>query len=217
LGQVLEEIRGSEASLRRTIDTIPALVSSFLPDGSNEGMNRRWQDYTGLSHEESQREEWQLAVHSDDLPPLVEKFRQARATGEPDEIEARLRRHDGVFRWFFVRAEPLRDDTGSVVKWYATSTDIEDRKQAEEKLRQDECELRQITDAIAQTIVVNETDGMPIYANKAMLDYTGLTIDDVTRPDFSRVSFIRRISSGSATYGRRHSCGAFPSNLKHEY
>jgi PAS domain S-box-containing protein len=72
----------------------------------------------------------------------MERFRQARALGEPDEIETRLRRHDGVFRWFFARAEPLRDDKGNVTKWYATSTDIEDRKQAEEKLRQEERELR---------------------------------------------------------------------------
>jgi formate hydrogenlyase transcriptional activator len=184
LRQVLEEIRGSEANLRRTIDTIPALVSGFLPDGSNEFMNQRWHDYTGLSPEDSQHGGWQQPVHADDLPPLMERFRQARATGEPGDIETRLRRRDGVFRWFVVRAEPLRDDAGKVVKWYATSTDIEDRKQAEEKLRQDERELRQITDAIAQTIVVNDVDGTPIYANKAVLDYTGLTIDDVTRPDF---------------------------------
>jgi formate hydrogenlyase transcriptional activator len=184
LRQLLEEIRRSEANLHRTIDTIPALVSSFFPDGSNESMNQRWHDYTGLSAEESQRGGWQRPVHPDDLPTLMERFRQSLATGEPGEIETRLRRHDGVFRWFFVRAEPLRDDTGKVVKWYATSTDIEDRKQAEEKLQQEERELRQITDVIAQLIVVNDTDGMPIYANKAMLDYTGLTIDDAGRPDF---------------------------------
>jgi PAS domain S-box-containing protein len=182
--KMIEEIRGSEAQLRRVIDTIPALVSGFLSDGSNEFMNQRWHDYTGLSPEESQHGGWQQAVHPDDLPPLMERFRQARAIGEPGEIETRLRRHDGVFRWFFVRAEPLRDDTGNVVKWYATSTDIEDRRQAEEKLKQDERELRRITDAIAQTIVVHDLNGTPIYANKAVLDYTGLTIDDMTRPDF---------------------------------
>src|SRR5713226_7475940 len=184
LQQVLEEIRGSEANLRRTIDTIPTLVSGFLPDGTNEFMNQRWRDYTGLSSEESQHGGWPQGVHPDDLPPLMERFRQARALAEPGEIETRLRRHDGVFRWFLVRAEPLRDDTGNVVKWYATSTDIEDRKQAEEKLRQDECELRQITDAIAQMIAVHDPEGTVIYANQAVLDYTGLTIDDVARPDY---------------------------------
>jgi PAS domain S-box-containing protein len=184
LRQVLEEIRGSEANLRRTIDTIPALVSGFLPDGSNEFMNRRWHDYTGLSPERSQGRGWQRPVHPDDLPALMERFRQALATGEPGYIETRLRRHDGVFRWFVVRAEPLRDESGKVVKWYATSTDIEDRRQTEEQLRQEERELRQITDAIPQSIIVQDPDGIPIYANKALLDYAGLTIEDVSRPDF---------------------------------
>jgi formate hydrogenlyase transcriptional activator len=110
----------------------------------------------------------------------MQRFREALVSGEPGEIETRLRRHDGVFRWFFVRAEPLRDYTGNVVKWYATSTDIEDRKQAEEKLRQDECELRRITDAIAQAIIVHDPEGTPIYANRAALDYTGLSIEDVS-------------------------------------
>jgi formate hydrogenlyase transcriptional activator len=183
LRQVLEEIRGSEANLRRTIDTVPALVSSFWPDGSNECMNQRWRDYTGLPPEQSQGDGWQEPVHPDDLAALMNRWREALVSGEPGEIEARLRRHDGVYRWFFVRAEPLRDDTGNIVKWYATSTDIEDRKQAEEKLRQDERELRRIMDAIAQDIVVHDSDGTFIYANKAVLDYTGWTIDDVTRPD----------------------------------
>src|SRR5438132_7358238 len=91
--RMIEEVRGSEARLRRAIDTIPALVSGFLPDGSNEFMNQRWHDYTGLSPEEAQRGEWQQAVQPDDLPVLMESFRQVRAIGEPDEIEARLRRH----------------------------------------------------------------------------------------------------------------------------
>jgi formate hydrogenlyase transcriptional activator len=181
LRQVLEETRGSEANLRRTLDTIPALVSSFLPDGSNECMNQRWHDYTGLSAEQSRGDGWQESIHPDDLAPLMNEWRETRMSGEPGETEARLRRHDGVYRRVFVRGEPLRDESGTVVKWYIISTDIEDRKQAEEKLRQDERELRRITDTIAQMIAVHDPEGEPIYANQAMLDYTGLTIDDVTR------------------------------------
>ncbi len=170
----------SEARLRRIIDTIPALVSGFLSDGSNEFMNQRWHDYTGLSPKQSQHGGWQESVHPDELPLLMNRWREARVSGEPGEIETRLRRHDGVFRWFLVRAEPLRDESGKVVNWYATSTDIEDRRQAEEKLRQDERELRQITDVIAQAIVVHDPEGTPIYANRAALEYTGLSIEDVS-------------------------------------
>ena len=171
LRQVLEEIRGSEANLRRTIDTIPALVSAFLPDGSNESMNRRWHDYTGLSPEESQHEGWQQAVHPDDLPPLMNRFREALASGEPGEIETRLRRHDGGFRWFLVRAEPLRDESGKVVKWYATSTDIQDLKNAEQ-------ELRDVMDNTPQHIGFRAPDGRSLYANRFGLDYAGLTLEE---------------------------------------
>jgi len=174
----------SEAQLRNMIDTIPALAWCNLPDGSNEFLNKRWHDYTGLSPEESGGSGWQTVIHPQDLPRMMEKWQEVLTSGEAGEVEARLRRHDGSFRWFLLRAEPLRDETGKIVRWYGTSTDIEERKQAEEKLRQDECELRRITDVIAQMIVVHDPEGAPIYANQFVLDYTGLTIEDVTRPDY---------------------------------
>jgi formate hydrogenlyase transcriptional activator len=187
--KMLEEVRVSEANLRRIIDTIPALAWCNLPDGSNEFLNQRWHDYTGLSPEESGGTGWQTVIHPEDLPRMMEEWQAVLTSGEAGEVESRIRRHDGSFRWFLLRAEPLRDETGKVVRWYGISTDIEDRKQAEEKLRQDERELRRITDVIAQMVVVHDPEGAPIYANQFALDYTGLTIDDVTRPDFrSRIT-----------------------------
>src|SRR5713101_3147911 len=114
----------------------------------------------------------------------MDKWREMLASGKAGELEARLRRQDGSFRWFLCRGEPLRDETSKIVLWYGICTDIEDRKQAEEKLRQDECELRRITDSIVQMITVYDSEGTPLYANQVVLDYTGLTIDDVTRPDY---------------------------------
>ena len=105
-------------------------------------------------------------------------------SGEPGEIEARMRRNDGVFRWFLIRFEPSRDETGKIVMWYGVSADIEDLKQTQERLREDERQLRRITDAIPQAIVVQDPSGATIYANRATLDYTGLTADDVTAPNF---------------------------------
>lgn len=163
---------------------MPALVWCNLPDGSNEYLNKRWHDYTGLTPEESHGWGWQAAFHPEDLPPLMMRWRELLAAGEPGEIEARLRRHDGVFRWFLIRVEPLCDDTGEVIRWYGTSADIEDRKRAEERLRRDENELRRITDAIAQAIFIEDPEGAPIYANQAVLDYTGLAFEDVTTTDF---------------------------------
>src|ERR1700758_2931174 len=99
-------------------------------------------------------------------------------------MEARLRRYDGVFRWFLMRVEPLRDETGKIVKWYGTCTDIETLKETEAKLREDEHELRRITDVIPQAIVVQDPSGAPIYANQTTLDYTGLKAEDVIAPLF---------------------------------
>jgi formate hydrogenlyase transcriptional activator len=184
LRMALDEIKNSEAKLRQVIDAIPTLAWCNLPDGLNEFLNRRWHEYTGLSPEESHGWGWQTAFHPDDLPALMEKWRELLVSGEPGEIESRLRRHDGVFHWFLIRVEPLRDESGKIVRWYGTSTDIEVLKQTEEKLREDERELRRITDAIPQTIVVQDPYGEPLYANRATLDYTGLTIEDVVAPHF---------------------------------
>ena len=184
LEKALNETKKSEAQLRKIIDTIPTLAWCNLPDGSNEFVNRRWCDYTGLSPEEVQRRGCKVVIHPEDLPKWLDEWRALVASGEGGEIEARLRRHDGAYRWFLIRVEPLQDEYGEIVKWYGTNTDIDDLKQTEAKLREDERELRRITDAIPQTIVIQDPDGTPIYANQAVLDYTGLTMEDVITSDF---------------------------------
>src|SRR6266576_3498145 len=138
LEKAFNETKKSAAHLRRVIDTIPTLAWCNLSDGSNEFLNKRWHEYTGLSPEESNGWGWQAAIHPEDRAPLTEKWRGLLVIGEPGEMEARLRRHDGVFRWFLMRVEPLRDETGKIVRWYGICTDIETLKQTETKLREDE-------------------------------------------------------------------------------
>ena len=184
LEKAYNEAKKSEAELRKIIDTIPTLAWCNLPDGSNEFVNQRWSDYTGLSQEEVKRVGCKVAIHPEDLPKWLDEWRTLVASGEGGEIEARLRRHDGAYRRFLIRVEPLQDESGEIVRWYGTNTDIDDLKQMEEKLRQEERELRRITDAIPQTIVVQGPDGSLIYANQAVLDYTGLNMEDVTTTDF---------------------------------
>jgi len=113
----LDEIRTSETKLRQVIDTIPTLAWCNLADGPNRVPQQTMHEYTGLSPEESHGWGWQVAFHPEDLPALMEKWRELLVSGEPGEIEARLRRHDGVFRWFLIRVEPLRDPTGKVIRW----------------------------------------------------------------------------------------------------
>jgi len=180
----LAETKAAAAQVRKILDTIPTFASCNHPDGSNEFLNQRWHDYTGLSPEEARGRGWRVAVHPEDLQKVLDTFRALRVSGESREIEHRLRRHDGAYRWFLFRIEPLRDELGNIVRWYATNTDIENLKRTEEKLRQDEREIRRITDAIPLTIVIQQPDGTPIYANQAVLDYSGFTMEDVVASDF---------------------------------
>src|SRR5437773_7736682 len=189
LEKAFNETKKSAAHLRKIIDTIPTLAWCNLSDGSNEFVNQRWCDYTGLSPEEVQRRGCKVIIHPEDLPKWLDEWRKLVASGAGGEIEARLRRHDGAYRWFLIRVEPLQDESGEIVKWYGTNTDIDDLKQTEEKLREEERELRRITDAIPQAIVVQDPSGTPVYANQATLDYTGLTAEDVISPGFRQRIF----------------------------
>lgn len=144
LQKALAEMQKSEAKLRQVIDAIPTLAWCNLPDGPNEFLNKGWHEYTGLSPEQSHGWGWQTAFHPDDLPPLMEKWGKMLVSGESDEIEARLRRHDGAYRWFLIRAQALRDEAGRIIRWYGTSTDIEDRKRTEEELRNAQSELARV-------------------------------------------------------------------------
>ena len=112
----IAETKISAAHLRKILDTIPTLASCNLPDGSNEFLNQRWHDYTGLSPQEARGRGWRVAVHPEDLQKVLDTFRALRTSGEPREIEHRLRRHDGEYRWFLFRVEPLRDELGNIVR-----------------------------------------------------------------------------------------------------
>ncbi len=174
----------SEKQFRQMVDEIPALAWSCLPDGSGEFLNKRWFDFTGLSMEPAPALHWKVIVHPDDLENLLNTWRRHLASEEPAEVEARLRRFDGEYRWFLVRAVPIRDEQNNVIKWYGLNTDIEDRKQMETSLRRDKVELRLIIDTIPQYIIVLEPDGTLKQLNQQVLDYTGLTSDDVQAPEF---------------------------------
>src|SRR5216684_355681 len=134
-------IREQEAELREVVDTIPAIVWSTLPDGSNTYVNKRFVEYSGSSAEQTAGSGWKALIHPDDLERHAGKWMEAIATGKPLENEVRSRRSDGQYRWQLDRGVPLRDEDGKIVKWYGVTTDIEDRKRAEEALRGSEAYL----------------------------------------------------------------------------
>jgi PAS domain S-box-containing protein len=132
--RAVDALRKSEKELRDVIDTIPAMVWSALPDGSNAYINKRFVEYSGLSAEQTAGSGWQAAVHPDDLERHAGKWMEAVATGKPHENEVRFRRSDGQYRCHLDRGVPLRDEDGNIVKWYGVVTDIEDLKRAKEAL-----------------------------------------------------------------------------------
>ncbi len=165
-------------SLKLLVDSIPALIHSGLPDGSLDFFNQRWLDYVGLSLENLLGWKWTATIHPEDVDEFVEKSRVALAKGEPFEQEARVRRADGEYRWMLHRNAPLRDGQGNIVRWYGSSIDIEDRKRAEEQVRQREAEVQQILDAAPQYICVLGPDRSRLYLNQAALEFFGLTLDE---------------------------------------
>ena len=130
-----EALAASERDLKLLVDTIPAPAWSARPDGSAEYFNQQYLDFMGLSAEQASDWGWTAAVHPEDMDGLAAGWQRILASEAPGEAEARLRRQDGAYRWFLFRANPLRDESGTVVKWYGVNTDIEDRKRAAAELR----------------------------------------------------------------------------------
>ena len=138
-------LQQSEDRLRLVIDTIPAHVWSTTPDGSVDFVNRRWLETTGLTMQNALGWDWGSVVHPDDLQRYVDEWHAALAAGEPAEIEVRLRRADGRYHWWLTRNVPLRDKSRNIVKWYGTAIDIEERKCAEEALREAQANLARVS------------------------------------------------------------------------
>jgi PAS domain S-box-containing protein len=174
------KLLSDEQELRRIVDLIPQTIVVLNPDGKAIYANRVTLEYTGLSLDEVRADSFRDRVfHPEDVQRLREELQKGLSGSVPFEIERRARRKDGKYRWFLIRYNPLLDERGSVVRWYTTGTDIEERKQAEAKLRQEERELRQLIDFLPQHVLVLDKDGTLLQVNKTMLDYKGLTLEEM--------------------------------------
>jgi len=180
-GQVTEpKLLPDEQELRRIIDLIPQTIVVLSCDGKAIFANRVALEYTGLSLDEVRADNFRDRVFH---PEDVQRFREERQKGLSSSVsfenEQRALGRDGKYRWFLIRYNPLIDERGNVVRWYATGTDIEYRKQAETKLRQEERELRQLIDFLPQHVLVLDKDGTLLQVNKTMLDYKGFTLEEM--------------------------------------
>lgn len=118
----------SEAELQVLTDAMPQMVWSTLPDGYHDYYNARWYEFTGVSYGSTDGEEWNGIFHPEDQERAWARWRHSLETGEPYEIEYRLRHHSGQYRWTLGRALPVRDSSGKVARWIGTCTDIDDAK-----------------------------------------------------------------------------------------
>jgi PAS domain S-box-containing protein len=141
----LEKAAAVRDELRLVIDTIPGLVWSSLPNGQVELFNRRWSEYTGLALKEGSIWGWEALISPEDLPDLQQRFATGLLAGSPAETEARLRRADGQYRWFLLRAVPLMGKDGVPTRWYGQAIDIDDRKRSEEALQHAQTELSHVS------------------------------------------------------------------------
>jgi PAS domain S-box-containing protein len=188
---------GDVQDIRLVVDTIPTLAWSARPDGSPEFFNQRWLDYTGLSAKQALAAGWEVAIHPDDLPRILDTFRDALNSLKPFEVEGRFRRFDGEFRWFLFRGSPLRDRSGTVAKWYGTNTDLEERKRAEDALRKSEERWRSVFENSAIGVALTDHNGRFLTTNQvfqAMVGYTeeelrALHILDLTHEDYRQANW----------------------------
>ena len=171
------------ADLRRIIDSTPALIHTARPDGHLDFFNQRWLEFVGLPEAQLIGWQWTACIHPEDVEAFVEKWRTAIATAEIFQGESRVRRADGQYRWMIHQKVPFRDQDGAILKWFGSSTDIEDLKRSEERIRQAEAELREIVDVIPQQVVVFDREWQSLFANRRELDYTGLTTTEAQSRD----------------------------------
>jgi PAS domain S-box-containing protein len=214
-----EKLRQDERDLRRTTDAIPHTIVIQDPDGTPVYANQAVLDYTGLTMEDVITSDFRARIfHPEDLERLREERRAALARGLPFEIEQRALRKDGQYRWFLIRYNPFRDEQGRLVRWYATGTDIEDRKQAEERIRNENLALREEIDraSMFEQIVGSSEALRKVLAQVAKVAPTDSTVLILGETGTGKELIARAIHKRSKRSARafiRVNCAAIPSSL----
>jgi len=182
-----QALRDREQELRQLVDTLPVHIWSWTPAGKLAYVNKRSSEDLGLprANFKDMTRVAQELVHPEDAPEVLRASANSLKTGDTFIMRYRRRWKDGSYRWIEARAQPLRDQDGTIVHWYQVSIDIDDEMRAQEALRTRERELRQLIDAVPALIWATTPDGTPSYVNKRFRDVTGATLEDITAPDGS--------------------------------
>src|ERR1700730_15018351 len=177
--QRTEAARRSERELRDVVNTVPAYVWSTSPEGQVDFVNDRWLQFTGLALPEAFGRKWEAVLHPDDRTRVVADWHTAVKNGQAMESEARVRRADGEYCWWFIRTVPLRDETGKLVRWYGTAVDIEDRKRAEQALRKSEERWRSVFENTAIGVALTDLNGRFLATNQVYQTIVGYTEEEL--------------------------------------
>jgi PAS domain S-box-containing protein len=183
LRRASRDLAERQRELEAVTDTMPQIVWSNRPDGYHDYFNRRWYEFTGATPERSVGDGWNPKLHPEDRERAHATWRTALATGEPYEIEYRLRGNDGQFRWFMGRALPVMDDAGEIKRWYGTCTDVDDLKRAQAELQQQFDLNRAITDHASEAIFTLDPQGRTTFANPAAEVLLGWNQPDLVGSD----------------------------------
>ncbi|MDI1310887.1 PAS domain-containing protein [Prosthecobacter sp.] len=175
----LTVLQQNEAVFRQLADSMPQIVWSALPDGALDYYNQRWFEFIGAKSGDKEKAEWSLHIHEEDLPKVAVLWTEALAAGTPYAAEFRVRRADGEFRWFLVRALPLRDAEGVISRWYGTCTDIHEQRDLQARLERSEVLFRQLADTMPQLAWMARPDGWIFWYNRRWYEYTGTTQEEM--------------------------------------
>jgi PAS domain S-box-containing protein len=173
-----EKIRLSERELRTIIEIMPAYMGTSLPNGTADFLSQSWLDYSGQTREEAMGWGWAGAVHPDDLDRVLANWKAGLTSGKPVEQEFRCRRADGIYHWFLNRNLPLRDDKGTIVKWYGILFDVNSLKETESALQAREHELVGIIETIPSMLWSLLPTGEPSHLSKRFLEYFGAPFEE---------------------------------------
>jgi formate hydrogenlyase transcriptional activator len=218
LTKAFDEIAKSEAELRTIIDAIPQLIIAIGTDGNFLYANQAVREYTGLTKEELGSGKYPEVFHPEDSERLREQRDLAISRGVPFEYERRVRRRDGQYRWFLTQFNPLRDERGEIIRWYATGTDIDDRKQAEERTRQENFALREQIDQVFmfEEIVGSSPALKTVLSNIVKVAPTDSTVLITGETGTGKELIARAIHKASQRAGQPFitvNCGSIPSSL----
>lgn len=174
-----QRLRESESRFRQLADAIPQIVWMTDSKGKTDFHNERWFEYTGLSPSSSQADDWHSVVHPDDGERVNNVWEVAARNGEAFEQELRIRHvASGDYRWFLTRAIPIQDASGQPLRWFGTSTDIDDQKRIEQQLRVNDRIYQAIGESIDYGIWVSDSVGKITYVSPSFLRLTGLTLQE---------------------------------------